>query len=383
VEELLAQVALRSPSARLTHSIWSEAAGHPFYTRELVRHVLDQGQLAIRATAESDASPAEPLAVPEGVQTLLDQRLSRLSAPAAGVLTTACVLAGGFGLPILQALTGLAAAPLSAALGEGLAAGLLRATSTAPAGFDFAHAIVRHALADRLTPDTLAALHRRAAEALEQLPASHAEHAAEIAAHYAASAALPGSERGIVFALAAAEHARTAFAHERVVACLRLARDLSAAAAPASRANILSQLAIAEASALYLADAPRTAEAAVAAILAHHADPRRAAELLASIARPLKDAGADTSAWEPLVERGLALVGDQHDLTWARLKLLQDRAEPVADGLVYARRWLGYDAEAVAIARRLGTEADYATTLETFDWRTPEETAQVLGLART
>jgi len=85
---------------------------------------------------------------------------------------------------------------------------------------------------------------------------------------------------------------------------------------------------------------------------------------------------------EPLIERGLALLGGARDLTWARLALLRDRFETVSTGTVFATRWLGYDLEAVALARTAGDEDDYAHTLEPFDWRTREETAAVLALAR-
>jgi hypothetical protein len=57
------------------------------------------------------------------------------------------------------------------------------------------HAIVRHALYDRLAPGHRATLHRRAAEALRTLPDKSAARAAEIAAHYYASISLPGAEQ--------------------------------------------------------------------------------------------------------------------------------------------------------------------------------------------
>jgi DNA-binding CsgD family transcriptional regulator len=44
---------------------------------------------------------------------------------------------------------------------------------------------------------------------------------------------------------------------------------------------------------------------------------------------------------------------------------------------------LEHDPQAVSIARASGNADDYAQTLETFDWRTPRDTAEVLALART
>jgi len=375
VSTWLVQVAHHAVPPALAERLYAAASGHPFYTHELIRHLLD-----------TSAGPAN--SAPPGVQMLLDQRLSRLSPAVATVLHAACVLAGPFDVPLLQVLVGLDVAALDEALTEALAAGLLRAADTATStggACAFAHAIVRQALYERLSPGRRAAFHRRAAEALQRLPGARALRAAEVAAHYRASLALPGAERGVSFALAAAEEARRAYATQRVVDCLRLARDLATATGtpPAALAPILSQLAVAEAEAMDLDAAPTTARAAAQALLLSEPHPRQAAELLAAIARPLKEAGAEVTTWRPLVEHGLALVGEQRDLTWARLMLLQDRYEVLVNsGPVIASRWLGHEPQAVALARQAGTEADYAHTLETVEWRTPAETAQVLALAR-
>jgi ATP/maltotriose-dependent transcriptional regulator MalT len=141
-------------------------------------------------------------------------------------------------------------------------------------------------------------------------------------------------------------------------------------------------LAVAEAHALLLNEAQHTSEAALALLLEAEAHPDTITTFLTVIARALKEGGAPSHAWEPLVERGLALVGERRDLPWARLMLLRGRIEPVASEGLYISRWLGYDEQAVALARAHGDEEDYARTLEPLDWRTPEETAAVIDLAR-
>jgi ATP/maltotriose-dependent transcriptional regulator MalT len=122
---------------------------------------------------------------------------------------------------------------------------------------------------------------------------------------------------------------------------------------------------------------------ALAAMAEARVGPRATATFLALAARALKDGGAVVAAWEPLVEHGLELVGDERDLLWARLTLLRDRLEPIPNDIIHVSRWLGYDPQAVAIARAEGDEDDYARTLEPFEWRTREETDAVLPLART
>ncbi|MBV9544072.1 MAG: hypothetical protein JOY61_06815, partial [Chloroflexi bacterium] len=83
------------------------------------------------------------------------------------------------------------------------------------------------------------------------------------------------------------------------------------------------------------------------------------------------------------VERGLALHGARRDLQWARLTLLEDRYSAISSGAITAGLWLGHDREAVAVARRLGNEDDYARTLDPLVWRDRAETEDALKHVRT
>jgi DNA-binding CsgD family transcriptional regulator len=98
------------------------------------------------------------------------------------------------------------------------------------------------------------------------------------------------------------------------------------------------------------------------------------------VARGLKDGGADRSLWEPLVRQGLALAGDQRDLTWARLTLLLDRVESLMIGPITVARWIGPDPAAIEVARRDGDEDDHARTLAPDAWRSRRDTAATLAL---
>jgi hypothetical protein len=160
-----------------------------------------------------------------------------------------------------------------------------------------------------------------------------------------------------------------------------MARDLAAENPAGEQADILCKLAIAEA--IELDHAHQTVEQALDAMSVAGSEPRARAEFLVVVARALKDDGADATVWEPLVERGLALIGDARALVWVRLALLQDHFEVVQSGPIGQRQWLGHDPKAVEVARAEGDEEDYARTLEPLDWRTREETEAVLALART
>jgi DNA-binding CsgD family transcriptional regulator len=367
----------------LVRAIYAETNGNPFYTREIFRHLVEEEKIIPRAGRWSTDLSVSDLGIPEGVRQVLDRRVSRLSQETQRLLRFASAFTGGFTFQLLQALTGLPEETLLNSLDEALQGGLIRTTGEA-ATYDFAHAIVRHTLYNELNPDRRARLHRRIALALEGIYAGcEMDYAAEFAVQYHASSILPGAERGIPYCLAAAEQARAGYAHDRAVVFLRMARDLLPGGPSEASADLLCQLAIAEAEALLLDDAHRSTEEALAALTASGTEPKTIASFLVTVARALKDGGAPHALWEPLVERGLALVGDERDLLWARLTLLRDWTEAIATGTINAGRWRGCDPQAVAIARASGDEDDHARTLEPYDWRTRQETDEVLALART
>ena len=368
VEEYLVAVAGAPVPRRLAQAIHDETAGNPFYMREVIQQLVQDGKLADGAEVHLDS-------VPPGVRELLAGRIARLSTAARQVLGVACAFGGVFEFPLLATLTGLSEPALLDAIDELLAAGLIRTAGSRP-GYDFAHAIVRHALADALNPDRLARLHRRIAQALD------ADRAAELAYQYYESRALPGAEAGIAPCRAAAQEAAAAYAPERAARFNRMAVELAVRAPPPERAEILCALAISEAEALLLDDSRASVESALAALAASGADPVATAAFLGRVSRTLKDGGASRTAWEPLVERGLEGLGERRDLTWARLTLLPDRIEVLSTGTVNASRLLERDPAAVAIAREQGDEDDYALTLEPLDCRTPAETESALALAR-
>ena len=386
VTDLLAQAVRREVSPELGRAIHGETGGNPFYVREVMRHLLDEGALVDRDGRWAAERGIRELGVPEGVRQVVGRRLARLSAPTRRLLDHAAVFTGGVDFAVLLALTGLPEEDLLDALDEALAAQVLRAADNRRETYEFAHAIVRHALVAEWArnPSRVARLHRQAAEALERVHAGHElAHAAELAIQYHASAALPGAARGVPYALAAAEQARAAYARERAVDFLRIARDLSGDLDPGSRGTILCRLATAEAEALLLADAQRTVPEALAALAAGEAAPSQVAAFLTTLAQALKASGAEGAVWRPLVERGLALVGNDHGLTWARLTLLIDPVEPIPSEVLRAGRWLGFDPEAVAVARLHGDEEDYARTLEPFDPRDRLETRALIALGRS
>ena len=384
VAEYLAQVSGRRAPQRLIKAIHEETGGNPFYVREIFRHLLEERKIRHQGDQWFTDGDFSQMGIPDSVRQVVARRASRLSRETRQMLSFAAGFTGAFDFVVMQALTGLHEDKLLNCIDEALEAGLIRVANVMPPAYEFSHALVRHVLYDELNPDRQARFHRRIAVALECVYAGReAEHAAELAAQYYASADLAGADRGVRYALVAADQARASYSHERAVEFLRMARRLSTESEPAVRADILCKLAIAEAEALLLDEAGRSAQEALALLASVQAQPRARAEFLASAARALKDGGASSAIWRPLVEMGLEFVGDERDLVWARLMLLRDRYEIVSTGGLKGVRWLGAESDAVAIARANGDEDDYAQTLDPLDWRSREETDAVLALIRT
>jgi DNA-binding CsgD family transcriptional regulator len=365
---LLEHVAGEPVPESLAAAIYVQAQGNAFFTEELARHAHEQGDAVI----------------PESVRLAVGARIRRLSAEGARVLSVASVFMRPFRFHAVQALAELPEEMVLDALDEVLAARLLNVASAKAESYEFAHALVRQSLYEQLNPSRQARLHRRAAHALEQLDdVSELETAAELAAQYQRSASLPGAAHGIGYALAAAEAATSRHAHAEAAQLLSMARDLAGEVDAAQRAAILCRLALAEADALELERALRTADAALAALEESAAGAEAAATFLWTLARGLKQGGAAEDQLRPLVERGLRLVADNRGLLWARLMLILRPAEPLASGRIAAERWLGYEQEAVRVARASGDELDYSATLELMDWRDHDEIAALLDRCRS
>ena len=383
IETYLTRAAGRPLPATFVERIGRETSGNPFYAREVLRHVAEARAGASGVLADGDL---EMTGVPEGVRQVVADRVRRLAPSTARALQDACGLTGGFTFPVLHELTRLSEGELLDSLDEAVEAGLLRAPGPGAREYEFAHAIVRHALYEAQGRERRMRLHRRIAAALEAAYSGHElEHAADLAVHYHASAELSGAAAGLRFALAAADQARSAFAHDRVVTLLRMARDLAREAGTGEQAEILARLAVAEAETVRSVEARDSADGALRSMLAAGASAQACAEFVASVAQALKHSGAGAQLWDPLIDRGLELAaGGGHDVLWARLTLLRDRYEGVVrSGPIGSGVWIGQDPEAVAVARGSGDESDYASTLEALEWRTRAETNAIRDRVRT
>lgn len=354
--ELLERAASRELEPDLIEAIYGETAGNPFFLGELGRHLQREGV---------GAGPrARGWRLPETIRAAVGLRLAELSDQARGMLELSAVFTGGFGFDQLQALSGVDEVALLDCVEEALRTELLR--SLGGERYDFAHALVRQALYEGLSPSRRTRLHRRLAEALERMYEDPpATVAAEIARQYHASVTLPGAERGVSYAMTAADQAQFVHAPAEAVELLRLALELVRDGDDALKAQVTGSLAVTEAQAGMAAHAVTTLESAIVLLERGGAGGREIAELTCEVATAMWGVSGNPAGGAALIERALEALGDERGLLWARLKvLLCQFVEPIRSGPILIMPFVAPDPEARRIVRANGTEADIAITID-------------------
>jgi DNA-binding CsgD family transcriptional regulator len=380
IASLVEQTANAVLSAAMATALARETSGNPFFVEELARHLSEEEAFD---HAPDDFDP-RMIGVPDGVRQIVRKRIERLSPDATDAVMHAAVFTHGIDFQILETLTGQDEARLLDSIDEALRGFLIAPVPGYPERYDFVHAIVRRALYDEWNPTRRVRLHRRLAEALvARSQGPRDDDAAEIAAQFRASVSLPGAEQGIAYAIWAADQATRSYAPDQAAAYLRIARDLSATASCAERVEVLTKLAIAEANALQVDDARATIEAALCEMAAIDTPTIDTAAFLSAAAAALKDGGAPSGNWEPIVERGLAIAPPGAGLIRARLALLPERFDSIRSGRVNSYWRINPDPATIATARQSGDEQDYARSLQPFDDSTREDTERLIELTKT
>jgi DNA-binding SARP family transcriptional activator len=233
--ELVTQLSGLSPAsaASIAERLFAETAGNPFFLYELVRGLLESGQIMAQAghwtgsfvTADLTAGDAA-LPLPDSLRTTIDTRLGRLNEMSRMFLSLAAVAGRVFDYQIVRRAGGWAEEQALEALEDVLARGFVLACD-ASSTFAFAHHLVREIIYSGLTAPRRAYLHRRLAETLAQAasrqpPASTLALAGQITQH-----ALRGKDDALIFQWAprAAEYALGQYAYADALSALELASD--------------------------------------------------------------------------------------------------------------------------------------------------------------
>lgn len=354
VEQLLEAVADQKVADALVTPIVAETSGNPFFIREVLLHLADEGQIVWRESGWTSQLATQQVGIPQSVRQVIQRRVARLPDRANRLLRAAAGFSASFPFVIVARVAGLEETEALDAIDDALAAQLL-CSGDAAETFDFTHVLVRHALYAELSTPRQTRLHRQIAETMEQVYGDRvADCAAELAYQYARSSALPDSDRGVFHAVTAADQAERAYAREDSVVFLRMALQLL----PSNdlrRARIVGRLGMALSWALGFDEAIRTMREAGDLIAATEGRDA-AADYLADAVMGLWAAGSQR--W-PLASQGLAYIDNRRDTTWVRLAandiIRREAEDPEYPGIMVdtpERRAVAEVAEHLSFSRR-------------------------------
>ena len=209
----------------LAAALYRETEGNPFFIREVLSHLFEEGQLYREDGVWTARSNISEMGIPEGVREVVGKRLSRLSDGCNRMLTLASTMTGGFSWEALKAISDESEAALLDLLDEALAAQLVSERQGDGAGsYDFTHALIRQTLYGELSTPRRVLLHRQIGEALEQLYGANLEpHLAALAHHFYQAAPGGDIDKAIDYATRAGDRAVDMLAHEEAAAQYELA----------------------------------------------------------------------------------------------------------------------------------------------------------------
>ena len=190
IKALLADLLGEHPSLNgLPNLIQERTAGNPFFIEEVVRALAESGNLEGKRGDYRLVRPVDDAAVPPTVNTILAARIDRLSEREKSLLQSAAVIGREFSEPVLARAAALSDGELEPALRALIAAEFLYEQELYPeAVYAFKHPLTQEVAYRSQLGERRAAVHRRVAEALEELhPDKLDERAALLAQHWEAA----------------------------------------------------------------------------------------------------------------------------------------------------------------------------------------------------
>jgi len=155
-----------SLSLDFTHAIYRDTEGNPFFIEEVIKSLIEQGQI-YRVDGHWEHNDISELAIPQSVKEAIGRRLDRQSQVGLELLHTAAALGKRFSFSELVAAAGIGENELLDALDEASHAQLIRLESGEI--YLFTHDKIREVLYEELNPIRRRRLHLRIGEGLERL----------------------------------------------------------------------------------------------------------------------------------------------------------------------------------------------------------------------
>jgi len=246
----------RPPTSEFRRALQERCQGNPFFIEEVLRALVERGDLSYRDGAWRRTKDVIALAIPVSVRDAVQQRMRLLSPEAQRAMRVAAVIGQHFDFELLHRVTGLSETALLKALHSAVDSQLVEegtATDSEEQYF-FRHALTRESVLAELLQRERRLLHRAVGEAIEASPGA-AACSEELAYHFDQAR---DHERALRYHELAAREAVRVFAFARAAQHLERAVELAEDYDP-SLGEL--QLRLADA-ALQASDIPRAVRAA-------------------------------------------------------------------------------------------------------------------------
>jgi tetratricopeptide (TPR) repeat protein len=208
----------------LVARVHSDTDGNPFFISEILRHLVDEGSIPLEGGRWTPGVNVADLGIPEGVRTVIGQRLAAMSDHTNRVLATAAVAGREFDLDLLERVDDGHDGDVLDAVEDAIESGLVVESEESVGRFTFAHALVRQTLYADLSAARRALLHRRVGEAIEALHGGVIErHLVELAHHFTQAAFGVRVDKAVDYGTRAAQQATEQLAYEEAMTHLERA----------------------------------------------------------------------------------------------------------------------------------------------------------------
>lgn len=222
IESLTSSVQMEEMIVR---KLYESTEGNPYFTRELIRSLLDSGGL-VRATDGALSFAETTLSgdiLPETIQQTIQKRIDRLPDALREILTVAAVLGKSFEFRDLESLIGDKTG-LEESIDDLVTGGFLEEDREARGDhLSFANGVLRDALYAELPRRRRKSLHRKHAEQLEKRNAERLDRVYPLLLHHYAQADVPG--KVIDYGLKLARASLQTFGAEEAIRAARTVLD--------------------------------------------------------------------------------------------------------------------------------------------------------------
>jgi tetratricopeptide (TPR) repeat protein len=210
----------------LEQKIVEKTGGNPFFMEEIVRHLLDRGDLVKAGDRYVFSRPLDEFAVPDTVQGVLAARMDHLSEDLKHTIQVASVIGRDFAFRLLKSIMELGE-DLRLRLTNLVGLEILYEKALYPElEYIFKHALTQEVAYESLLKQRRQHIHSRIARTIEELYASHLEpHYELLAHHYERSGE---AEKAVEYLLLAAEKSNQSMAAQ--TACVFFQQALTVAA---------------------------------------------------------------------------------------------------------------------------------------------------------